>query len=215
MHSRKSADRRGMTVVLAGYAAGAAWLALHPAGATATGSADPPTRLLIAFLLPTTAAVFLWLFSALEARRPPGVREPGDCAATERILLRFVAFAGALHILLVLSLSDVPWIWPWPPRLAFVLVGALLVSVGNLLPTTRPNVLVGIRTPRSLRSRHFWMEINRAGGYVAVGLGVIVIAAAVVLRQPLVGQVVCAAVLAAAGIVAARYRRLVRDSGGS
>lgn len=155
------------------------------------------------------------MFCALEARRPPGVGEPGDGAATERILLRFVAFAGAWHVLLILSLSDVPWIWPWPPRLALVLVGALLVSVGNLLPTTRPNVLVGIRTPRSLRSRHFWMEINRAGGYVAVGLGVVAIAATVMLRDPLVGQVVSVAALAAAATVAARYRRIARESGGS
>ena len=55
------------------------------------------------------------------------------------------------------------------------------------------------------------MEINRVGGYVTVALGLVMIVAAVVLRHPLVGQVTLAAVLAAVGLLVARYRRLVRD----
>jgi uncharacterized membrane protein len=170
-----------------------------------------PSRVLIAFLLPTAAAVLLWLFHAIEVRRPVCVREPDDCAATERIIFRFIVFLQALHGLVVLQLTEARWIQTWAPLLVFVLVGTLLVSVGNLLPTTRPNVLVGIRTPRSLRSRPFWMEINRVGGYVTVALGLVMMVAAVVLRWPLVGQVILAAVLAAVGILVARYRSLVRD----
>lgn len=56
------------------------------------------------------------------------------------------------------------------------------------------------------------MEINRVGGYVAVALGLVVIAAAVALRFPLAAQVIGAAVLAASGIVFARYLTLVRVS---
>jgi uncharacterized membrane protein len=151
------------------------------------------------------------LFHAIEVRRPVCVREPDDCAATERIIFRFIVFLQALHGLVVLQLTEARWIQTWAPLLVFVLVGTLLVSVGNLLPTTRPNVLVGIRTPRSLRSRPFWMEINRVGGYVTVALGLVMMVAAVVLRWPLVGQVILAAVLAAVGILVARYRSLVRD----
>lgn len=199
---------RGVTVILAGYAAGAAsfWLDADLPRVTPL-----PSRVLIAFLLPTAAAVLLWLFHAIELRRPVCVREPGDCAATERIIFRFIVFIGALHGLVIWQLTEAPWIKTWAPLLVFVLVGTLLVSVGNLLPTTRPNVLVGIRTPRSLRSRPFWMEINRVGGYVSVALGLVMIVAAVALRHPLVGQVTLAAALAGAGILVARYRRLVRD----
>ena len=199
---------RGFMVILAWYAAGAAWFWLD---ADLPRVTPLPSRVLIAFLLPTAAAVLLWLFHAIELHRPVCVREPGDCAATERIIFRFIVFIGALHGLVVLQLTEAPWIKTWAPLLVFVLVGTLLVSVGNLLPTTRPNVLVGIRTPRSLRSRPFWMEINRVGGYVTVALGLVMIVAAVVLRHPLAGQVTLAAVLAAVGILVARYRRLVRD----
>ena len=183
----------------------------------ASGRSSPEltTRILIAFLLPTAAAVLLWLFHVIESRRPVVVREPGDCAATERIIFRFIVFIGALQALLLLRLTDAPWIETHGPQLAFVLVGTLLVSVGNLLPTTRPNAIVGIRTRRSLRSRDFWMEINRVGGYLTVALGVVVILAAVVFRYPLAGQVISAAVLAAAGILVVRYRRLVRSSDAS
>jgi hypothetical protein len=204
---------RAVTVIVAGYAAGCTWFGLHPDFPAATGSTELPTRALIAFLLPTAAAVLVWLFSAIESPRAAGVRDSGEIAATERILLRVVVFAGALHGLVILRLTEIVWIRPWAAQLAFVLLGVLLVSVGDLLPTTRPNFVVGIRTPRSLSSRDFWIAINRVGGYVAVGLGLVVIVAAGVLRHPLVGQVISAAALAAAAIVVARYRNLVRDSG--
>jgi hypothetical protein len=209
----RSAPRSdGIAVTLAGYAAGAAWywfdLGVPPE------LAGEPGRDLIAFVLPTAAAVLLWASHAIESRRPIGVREPGDAAATERVVVRFVVFIAALHGLVLLRLAGTPWIRTWAPLLVFVLLGALLVSVGNLLPTTRPNVVVGIRTPRALRSRPFWMEINRVGGYVTVALGLVMILSAVVLRDLRVGQVTLAAGLVAAGILIARYRRLVRDFDG-
>ena len=100
-------------------------------------------RLFIALLLPTAAAVLLWSFHVIELRRAVSEREPGDCAATERILFRVIVFICGLHGLVMLQLTEAPWIQAWAPQLAFVLVGALLVSVGNLLPTTRPSVWWG------------------------------------------------------------------------
>ena len=203
---------RGVLVVLAGYIASAAWYALNAGLRRSDGDGQLHGAGLIAFVLPTTAAVLLWLFHVVEARRPVCVREPDDCAATERILFRILVFIASLHGLVLLLLTDVPWVRTWGLQLTFVLVGTLLVSVGNLLPTTRPNVLVGIRTRRSLRSRQFWMEINRVGGYVAVALGVVVIVAALALGAPLVGQVILAAVLAAIAVVVGRYVSLARGS---
>ena len=206
-----SAQLRGTAVVFAAYGAGSVWFGLRPGLAGESDSTDLATRALIAFLLPTTAAVLLWLFSAISSRQPAWGSDPAERAAIERILLRCVIFIGALHGLVVLRLSEISWMRPSAPRLALVLFGALLVSVGNLLPTTRPNFLVGIRTSRSLGCRRLWMEIHRVGGYVAVGLGIVVIVAAVVLRYHVAGPVISIAVVLAVCVVTARYRRLARD----
>ena len=203
---------RGLIVVFAAYAAGAVWYWLNIGLTPATGSPELTGGGLIAFVLPSAAAVVLWLFNTFESRRPLWSREPGDCAATERILFRIIVFIAGLHGLVLLLVTEIEWVRHWGLQLSFLLIGALLVSVGNLLPKTRPNVLVGIRTPRSLRSRHFWMEINRAGGYVTVAVGLVMIVAAVGLDYPLVRQGTVAAVLAAIGILVERYVTLARAS---
>jgi hypothetical protein len=205
-----SAQLRGIAVVVAAYGAGSVWFGLRSGPAGESDSTDLATRALIAFLLPTTAAVLLWLFSAISRRSAWGSDLHG-CTATERILLRCVIFIGALHGLIILRLSEISWMRPWAPRLAVVLFGGVLVSVGNLLPTTRPNLLVGIRTARSLRCRRLWMELHRVGGYAAVGVGTIAIVAPVVLGLHIGGQVICIAVVLALSVVTARYRRLARD----
>ena len=203
---------RGIIVVVAAYAAGASWYWLNFWASPTHAFEEVNGGGLIAFVLPTAAAVVLWLFHTFESRRPLWSREPGDCAATERILFRIVMFIAGLHGLVLSVVTEVLWVRDWGLQLSFWLIGALLVSVGNLLPKTRPNVLVGIRTPRSLRSRHFWMEINRAGGYISVAIGLVMIVAGVGLHYPLVRQVTVAAVLAAIGIFVARYLTLARAS---
>jgi len=203
---------RGAIVVLVAYAAGGAWYGLNVWVPRTAGADELSGGGLIAFVLPTLAAVVLWLFHTFESRRPLWSREPGDCAATERILFRIIVFIAGLQGLVLLLVTEVLWVRHWGRQLAFVLIGALLVSVGNLLPKTRPNVLVGIRTPRSLRSRHFWMEINRAGGYVSVALGLLLIVAAVGLDYPVVRQVTIVAALTALGVLVERYLTLARTS---
>jgi hypothetical protein len=203
---------RSFVVTLVAYTAGAAWLWLDTALTEMARPERLSNRFLIAFLLPTTAAAVLWLFYAFESRRPVCVHEPGDLAATERVLLRIVVFICGLHSLVLLQLLEAPWIRKWGPDLLFVLIGALLVSVGNLLPTTRPNVLVGIRTRRTLRSRDFWIAVNRAGGYVSVALGLVMIAAATFLSYPVNRQATGVAILAAIAIVVVRYHTLARTS---
>jgi hypothetical protein len=208
----RASQWRAATVIIAAYAAGAAWLWLGTGGQRVTEAIGFSNSLLIAFLLPTAAVIVLWLFQVVESRRPVCRREPGDGAATERILLRLIAFIGGLHGLILLQLTLTPSGGTLAPQLPIFLVGALLVSVGNLLPTTRPNVFVGIRTRRSLHSRHFWIEIHRFGGYVSVGLGLVMIVGAVVLGFPLMMRVTGVAILAAAGMLGMRYLSLVRTS---
>lgn len=203
----RTSQSHAILAVLGWYVAAAAWLSFEPG---VRHVLELSNRLLIAFLLPTTAAVLLWLFHTLESKRPLGVREPGDGAAAARVLFHCIVFIGSMHGLVLLLLTETPVVAAIGPQLPVILIGVLLVSVGNLLPTTRPNIVVGIRTARSLRSRHFWMEINRVGGYVSVAVGLVMIGAAVALRFPMVVQVTGIAVVAAVGVLGVRYRSLVR-----
>jgi uncharacterized membrane protein len=50
--------------------------------------------------------------------------------------------------------------------------GLTLIVIGNLLPRLRPNLVIGIRTSRTLTDRAAWAHTNRATGYATVGAGV-------------------------------------------
>lgn len=53
----------------------------------------------------------------------------------------------------------------------FFLLALVFVAVGNLLGKTRPNPLVGVRTPWTRQSAYAWEKTNRAFGRMMVGTG--------------------------------------------
>lgn len=62
--------------------------------------------------------------------------------------------------------------WPVPiGRLAPLIVGALLMVVGNVLPRARPTWFFGIRTPWTLSSDRVWERTHRVGGYMMIVAG--------------------------------------------
>ena len=95
-------------------------------------------------------------------------------------------------------------------RAVVVLFGLVLVAIGNLLPRTRPNVAVGVRTARTLANAQLWQQVHRAGGYATVGLGIVVAVTGLVLTHETVGAVISAAALAAGAAVFVSYRRYAR-----
>jgi uncharacterized membrane protein len=63
----------------------------------------------------------------------------------------------------------------WVP----LIVGALFVAVGGLLGRVRPNWFVGIRTPWTLSSEAAWTGTHRAGRWVFILMGALLMACAV------------------------------------
>jgi immunity protein, SdpI family len=190
------------------YVAGAAWYwrRTGPLDSTTSGTA----LLLTAFLLPTAAAVTLWLLAIIETRDRGADRTVKVRAAVDALRLQFTLFVAALHGVTLLHTDGALWIRPWAPRAIVVLLGAFLVGVGNLLPLTRPNLVIGIRTRRVMSSRNAWLEVHRSAGYALVCLGFAVIFTGAALRRPFGAQLVSAAALTSLAVVAARYRTLVR-----
>lgn len=56
-----------------------------------------------------------------------------------------------------------------------VLVGALLIVLGNFMGKIKSNWFVGVRTPWTLASENVWNKTNRFGGYTMVLFGVLII----------------------------------------
>jgi uncharacterized membrane protein len=158
--------------------------------------------LLIAFALPATAAVIYATFRPLW-RDTIG---PSEVAGTYKaITLQAVLFVLVLYALALATLADVPGLRPIAPRAVAVLVGVFFVGVGNLLPRTRPNLLIGLRTARTLDDRELWARIHRTCGYLAVGFGVVVALASAFLSRDGIQAVVGTAAAACAITLLASY----------
>ena len=125
--------------------------------------------LLIAFALPATAATIFVTFRPLWRN----VAGPSEVGGTYRaIALHAVAFILVLYALALATLVDVRGVRPIAPRAAAFLTGPFFIAVGNLLPRTRPNLFIGIRTARVLDDRGLWVRIHRTCGYVIVAFGI-------------------------------------------
>jgi uncharacterized membrane protein len=158
--------------------------------------------LVLAFLLPTTAIAVCLLFSGLASKDPFRGNYRRFQQTYELTLNAAVAFIIVLHAILLLTLlGGVSWMGRAPA----LLVGTLLVLVGNVVPRLRPNLVLGIRTTRILQDERAWARTHRLSGYALVALGVIVLAATVFARQWL-GWVVGAGIpILAAALTGASY----------
>lgn len=158
----------------------------------------------VAFLLPATAAIMYVMLRGLGRRSVPARRQEPVLA----IAVHAVIFVIALHVLVVSNLAGVSWARALGPRAVVVLLGALFVAIGNLLPRMPPNLAVGIRTRRTLEDPLLWSSIHRVCGYVVVGFGCIIGLAGVFLPGATIGVVVALSAIAAVASLKLAYSRL-------
>jgi len=64
------------------------------------------------------------------------------------------------------------------------MLGFTMISIGNLLPKTRPNIAIGIRTHRTLSDRALWVRTHRSAGYLVVACGAVIILSAIAVPAP-------------------------------
>src|SRR4030095_8539571 len=114
-------------------------------------------------------------------------------------------FVLVLYVLALATLANVPGVRPIAARAVAVLVGLFFVGVGNLLPRTRPNLLIGIRTGRTLEDRELWARIHRTCGYLAVGFGIVVAVASALLSRDGIQVAIAAAGVACAVALPVSY----------
>jgi uncharacterized membrane protein len=82
-------------------------------------------------------------------------------------------------------------------------MGVMFIILGNIMPRTRQNWFVGIRTPWTLSSARVWEKTHRVGGYGFVALGFLVLLT--IPFAPQVGIPVLVAGLVAVGVGSVVY----------
>jgi hypothetical protein len=210
--TRQQIHVRSIAVIALSYIAGALAFPRLPGLFVAE---QPSSRWLIAFALPTATLVIYTLFRSLW--RHDRIRTGNGAFETtyQAIIFRTVLFVFALHVVVMLLLTDAMdavGIRSWGGRSVVVMLGLTIMAIGNLLPRTRPNVAFGVRTARTLADVQLWQRVHRVGGYAAVGLGVITVVAGLVGRRTEgfgFGYAFLAAILAST-VVFVSYRRYAR-----
>lgn len=82
-------------------------------------------------------------------------------------------------------------------RVIPVLVGALFVAMGNVLPRAKPNWWFGVRTPWTLSSEQVWRRTHRVAGYTMVTAGLVLAATALTSSLPVRFALLVAAAIGA------------------
>lgn len=86
-----------------------------------------------------------------------------------------------------------------------ILVGALFVGLGNIMGKVRPNWFVGIRTPWTLSSKVAWDRTHRAGGWLFVLLGALLVACGFVKAAWMLGVVIAVGAVGVLGLTVWSY----------
>ncbi|MDP9178709.1 MAG: SdpI family protein [Gemmatimonadota bacterium] len=154
-------------------------------------SGDGISRLVVALLLPTIAFGVWILLSALAKvggpRKPLPewwLNEETGSESVQRfaptyatITLTVASLFALMHIALVAGVLH----WPlWTYKILTATLGVGFITAGNIMPRTRPNWIVGLRTKRTLTDRAAWQRTHRVLGALMMGLGAVVVVASVV-----------------------------------
>lgn len=140
---------------------------------------------MVAFLLPTALVLTDFLLRDLCVKHPIDQQDsPNAVAAYDAIMLRFTVFVVGVHAAILLAVLGLLSGRRWAAELVPVMLGFTMISVGNLLPRTRPNLAIGIRTRLTLSDRALWMRVHRWAGYLVVGCGAVIVLSAIAVPRP-------------------------------
>jgi uncharacterized membrane protein len=125
-----------------------------------------------AFVMPLTLMGLFAMLYVLPRIDPRGANYAKFRGTFETVMITTMAFLLGVHlIMLAIALGkDVSM-----SRVIPIGVGMLLIVLGNLMPRTRSNWFVGLRTPWTLSSDRVWERTHRLGGRLLVAAGALVV----------------------------------------
>jgi uncharacterized membrane protein len=170
---------------------------------------------IVAFLLPTALAVTDALLRGLVTRDPVDeAGSPNMLSVYDAIMLRIAIFVTGVHATALAAALGILHGRGWAVQIVPVMLGLTLIGIGNLLPRTRPNLAIGIRTRRTLADRALWIRTHRSVGMLVVALGAVLVLAAIVLPPPIgSGMILLAGPAGGLGICYLVWHSRARASG--
>ena len=95
-------------------------------------------------------------------------------------------------------------------NILILLMGIFMIVIGNIMPKTKRNSVIGLRTRWSMSNDEIWSKSNRFGGYTMVVVGVLVVIVAFVFYKPW-SSMIMLLLLIIATIVMIAYSKHVYD----
>jgi len=140
---------------------------------------------MVAFLLPTAVVVTDFLLRGLYVEHPiDESNSPNAPAVYDAIMLRVTVFIVGVHSVVLLAVLGRLSGRRWAAELVPLMLGFTMIGIGNLLPKTRPNLAIGIRTRLTLSDRALWIRVHRWAGYLMVGCGAVIVLSAIAVPRP-------------------------------
>lgn len=140
---------------------------------------------MVAFLLPVATTVIDVILRGLCIKHPVDDRDTANVVLVfDAIMARIAVFVLGVHIAILAGLQGLLAGQPWAAQIVPLMLGLTLISIGNALPRTRPNLAFGIRTPRTLSDRASWLRTHRQAGYLTVASGFVIVLSAVAVPKP-------------------------------
>jgi uncharacterized membrane protein len=177
--------------IVAGYILGAVALEwrlpaeIPPAWTGPSGDVTWLGATMVAFLLPTAMAVIDALLRGLYVRDPTDQHNSANSIVVfDAIIARVAVFVFGVHAAVLAGLLGLLSGREWSAQIVPLMLGITLISAGNLLPRTRPNLAIGIRTKRTLSDRACWIRTHRYAGYLTVACGVVLVLSALAVPKP-------------------------------
>lgn len=155
-----------------------------------------------AFMLPLMLVAMLAIFRVLPLIDPRKANYAKFKGTYETLIIAIMTFMVGVHLVVLANgLGNNVSI----DRLVPIGVGVLLIVIGNLLPRTRPNWFVGIRTPWTLSSDRVWERTHRFGGHLFVAAGVVTVLVAVFAPMLAIPVLIGCSVAVSVGVLAGSY----------
>ena len=159
-------------------------------------------------LLPVIAVVVYLVLLAAPRIDPAGANYASFAGAYGTVrLVVLVAMLAIQVVMIQAARGRVVDVGAWVP----LIVGALFVVLGNLFGKLRPNWFIGIRTPWTLSSKQSWDRTHRAGGWLFILFGLLLMSLALARPAWLVITVFALVASGTIGLVVYSYVVWKRD----